>query len=68
MDGESVYDVKFDAPCFIILGSESHGISAPVLQKAAKRITIPGRSGPESLNAAVAAGIIMDHASRQLGL
>jgi rRNA methylases len=45
----------------IVIGNESKGISAPVLQACAHRVTIARRGQVESLNAAVAAGIILSH-------
>ena len=42
-----------------IIGNESNGISGELLQMAHEQITIPKKGGAESLNAAVAAGIII---------
>ena len=44
---------------FIIIGNESRGISEEVIQFAAERISINKKGNAESLNAAVAAGIIL---------
>ncbi len=43
----------------IIIGNESKGISAEILELADERISIPGSGSAESLNAAVATGIIL---------
>jgi RNA methyltransferase, TrmH family len=43
----------------IIIGNESKGISGAILKTASQKITIPRFGEAESLNAAVAAGIIM---------
>ena len=43
----------------IIIGNESKGISEPVMKLAETKITIPKTGHAESLNAAVAAGIIL---------
>lgn len=43
----------------LIIGNESKGISAPVLELIDEKITIPKIGEAESLNAAVAAGIIL---------
>lgn len=43
----------------IILGSESHGISDAILNKKVEKITIPSFGKAESLNVAIAAGIIV---------
>jgi TrmH family RNA methyltransferase len=45
----------------IIIGNESKGISADVLAQCRNRITIPRHGQAESLNAAVATGIILSH-------
>lgn len=43
----------------LIIGSEAHGISADVARHVTRTITIPGGYGTESLNAAVAASILL---------
>ena len=43
----------------LIIGNESRGVSDKVLQFATNRITIPRVGKAESLNAAVATGIIL---------
>jgi TrmH family RNA methyltransferase len=45
----------------IVIGNESKGISGPVLAACKHRVTIARRGQAESLNAAVAAGIILSH-------
>jgi TrmH family RNA methyltransferase len=45
----------------LVIGNESKGIRDEYLQLASERITIPKRGGAESLNAAVATGIILSH-------
>ncbi len=45
----------------LIIGNEAHGISNEVMQLVDEKINIPGRGAAESLNAAVAAGIILSH-------
>lgn len=45
----------------IIIGNESKGISPAIMQLAGVKITIPQKGKAESLNAAVAAGIILSH-------
>ena len=45
----------------IIIGNESKGISDELLQIADKKITIPKIGEAESLNAAIATGIILSH-------
>jgi TrmH family RNA methyltransferase len=48
----------------IIIGNESKGISEALLQLADEKITIFKRGKAESLNAAVASGIILSHLIR----
>ncbi|HWI90717.1 MAG TPA: RNA methyltransferase [Flavisolibacter sp.] len=45
----------------LIVGNESKGISKEILQHATEQITIPKIGEAESLNAAVATGIILSH-------
>lgn len=46
---------------WIVIGNESKGIRAGLLELATERVTIPGRGRAESLNAAVAGGIVVSH-------
>lgn len=43
----------------LVIGSEAHGVSAAVRAQADEAVRLPMRGGAESLNAAVAAGIMM---------
>jgi len=45
----------------IVIGNESKGINEEILKIANVQITIPGKGKAESLNAGVAAGIILSH-------
>ncbi len=45
----------------IIIGNESKGISDKILRQSNVQITVPGKGEAESLNAAVATGIILSH-------
>lgn len=58
-----LHEVDFRRECAIVVGSEAQGVS-PIMRGIANDITIP-TSGVESLNAAVAASIILYEASRQ---
>jgi len=61
LNGTSLYKhSKFDKGVLII-GNESKGIREEILQYATEQITIPKRGEAESLNAAVATGIILSH-------
>ena len=59
-------EVDFARRCAIVIGNEARGVS-PQLRAAAIDITIP-TSGVESLNAAMAAGILLYEARRQRSL
>jgi TrmH family RNA methyltransferase len=56
-------DAEMVSPCGMIIGSEGHGVS-PALAARAVGLRIP-TCGVESLNAAVAAGILLYEARRQ---
>ena len=50
----------------LVIGSEAHGVSEAVNALATVRLKLPMRGGAESLNAAVAAGIIMYELTREM--
>jgi TrmH family RNA methyltransferase len=58
MDGESLWTYSPSPSAVCIVGSEAHGISG-ILRNAATRVTIPLSGRMESLNAAIAAGIMI---------
>lgn len=58
MDGESIFDTHPDEGVYVI-GNESNGIRPEVLKHATHRISIPAQGGAESLNAAVATGVVL---------
>jgi TrmH family RNA methyltransferase len=58
LKGTSVYELKPPSSCFLLIGSEAHGISPALNFFVKEHITIPRIGRAESLNAAVAAGII----------
>jgi len=67
-DGRSVrwvYDVDFTGPVAILIGSEGRGLSPELAAEADERIAIPMQPPVESLNAAVAAALIVYEARRQ---
>jgi RNA methyltransferase, TrmH family len=61
LDGMPIEKMEPVKEGFIIIGNESKGISDALKQKATKKITISRKGGAESLNAAVATGIILSH-------
>ena len=62
--GESVYDVKPGKKVFLLLGSEAHGLPESVLESVHKRVHIPRLGDAESLNVAVANGILLSKLAR----
>jgi TrmH family RNA methyltransferase len=54
-------------PAALLFGGEGGGLSADITQAADARLTIPMRPQVESLNVAVAAGIVLYEAARQRG-
>jgi RNA methyltransferase, TrmH family len=59
--------VDWRQPSALIIGSEAAGAGQAARQVATGRVTIPMRYATESLNAAVAAGVILFEAVRQRG-
>ena len=57
--GQPAESVQWPEVDTLIIGSESHGISAGVKSLCNRLVTIPRHGQAESLNAAVAAGILM---------
>jgi len=45
----------------LLLGSEGHGLPPEIVALCQRKITIPMRAGTDSLNVAVAAGILLNH-------
>lgn len=61
LGGNSVYETPKTNTGVLIIGNESKGISQYTLSFANKQIMIPRKGGAESLNAAIATGIILSH-------
>ncbi len=67
MEGSVVYDgIDYRRPTGIVIGNEANGISEAVLNTLSGRIRIPMQGQLESLNAAVAAAVVMYEAARQI--
>ncbi|MCZ4293087.1 RNA methyltransferase [Vibrio sinaloensis] len=65
LEGESVHKTEFAAQGILLMGSESHGIREQAAKYVTDKITIPAFGGAESLNVAMATGIILDNLRRQ---
>jgi TrmH family RNA methyltransferase len=61
LNGHSILSLKKPTEGLLVIGNESKGIREPILPLIQEAITIPRIGGAESLNAAVAAGIILSH-------
>lgn len=64
--GESLETIAPSQPFALVMGSEGGGISEELREQADVRLTIPGTGAIESLNVAVAAGIILYQFSSKL--
>ena len=59
MQGTSFRQVDFSGPVALVIGSEGEGISRLTLEKCDYRVSLPMTGVIDSLNASVAAGILM---------
>ena len=59
MDGDDYSRTDFTSPCAIVIGNEGKGIGRLVAQKCDGKISLPMFGKINSLNASVAAGILM---------
>jgi len=64
LSGENLLEMKNDQPGILLLGNESKGLSEELLDLLSKQVKIPGKGKAESLNVAIAAGIIMAWATK----
>jgi len=55
----SLFDRALQAPVAIVVGNEDHGVSSRVLEACTARVRIPMAPGQDSLNVAVAAGVLL---------
>ena len=66
LKASSPYDeINYTGPCAFLIGNEGNGLTDAAADAADARIHIPMKGQIESLNAAMAAGILMFEASRQ---
>ncbi len=66
-DGVGYTAVDWQRPAAILVGSEAQGAGAQAERLATGRVTVPMRDATESLNAAMATGILLFEAARQRG-
>ena len=68
LDGEPFYQRSpLNERFVLVIGSEGNGVTDEVKAIATHRVRLPMRGGAESLNAAVAAGIMMYELTREMG-
>jgi RNA methyltransferase, TrmH family len=63
--GKPLQDANFSGPCMIVIGNEGAGLAPEILAQADELMTIPHSERVESLNAGIAASIILYEAARQ---
>ena len=61
LNGKPLSEVKPNNNAIILIGNESKGIDQELVKLATQQITIPRKGKAESLNAAVATGIILNY-------
>lgn len=59
MEGEDYRKVNFSGPMALIVGAEGEGVSRLVLENSDYKVSLPMKGGVGSLNASVAAGILL---------
>lgn len=59
VNGEKLEDISFDKNSVLIVGNEANGVSKEIFDICDKVITIPMEKNTESLNVAIATGIIL---------
>lgn len=65
MKGEDYFDARLDGPVALVIGSEGEGVSRLVKEKCDFTVSIPMYGKIDSLNASVAAGLLMYEVVRQ---
>lgn len=59
------YDIDFKSDCAVVIGNEAKGVSSEVLNLSNQLVKIPMVGDAESLNAAIASGVLMYEVLRQ---
>lgn len=62
---DSCFDLPLHSNTAFVIGNEANGVSAPVMEMSDGRVSIPILGHAESLNASMAAGILIYEAARQ---
>ncbi len=61
LEGSSIYQTNLPTAGFVVIGNESKGIRPEIISLITQAISIPKFGSAESLNAAVATGVILSH-------
>ena len=61
---QSLYDIEIRFPCVIVFGNEQEGLSSSVKQRCDQVVRIAGTEKIQSLNVAVASGVILSELIR----
>ena len=67
MDGEDYRQVDFNVPCALVIGNEGKGIGTLTAKKCDAVVSLPMLGKINSLNASVAAGVLMYEVVRRRG-
>ena len=59
MNGESAFSADLSGPTALVIGSEGDGVSRLTLEKCDRRVALPMKGHLDSLNASVAAGVLL---------
>lgn len=65
MDGENIYGAPLSGALAIVIGNEGHGMRPLVAEQCDFTVSIPMRGRINSLNASVAAGIVLSEVTRR---
>jgi RNA methyltransferase, TrmH family len=63
--GRPLHEANFSGPCMIVIGNEGAGVAPEILAEADELITIPHSARVESLNAGIAASVMLYEAAKQ---
>jgi 23S rRNA (guanosine2251-2'-O)-methyltransferase len=67
LDGTPAYEARLDGPLGVVIGGEQKGVRPSLVKACDLAVTIPLGGDFDSLNASVAAGILLYEARRQRG-
>lgn len=65
IEGDSLYETKFSLPLALVVGNEGNGLSEIFRSPELTRVTLPMSNEVESLNVAIATGIILYEIARR---